>query len=503
MIRKTVIILTLFALILTVVGCSDNGETPSDAFLFVYDIELGVDQMRRIEVLSNMELDETLTFDIANQDAILIHEGYVYGITANTQSQVVVSQGTVSHQFTVFVTGDTLPMSHFDHAWFEDITVAPVQPLQGGNRPDFIMGADISSIDEVIRRGGRFYNQNGVQTSVFRLMRDAGINYARIRIWNDPVSPSGVPYGGGNNDLETTIRIGRMAKAHGMNILLVFHYSDFWADPGKQIIPKDWAHLTTAEAIANALHDFTYATMKAMEAGGAKVDMVQIGNEITPGLLTQGVHDYENMAEPSRFNLPASISGSVNNPNFITYLNAGLTAARLANPDVLTMIHIDRGANNSASRTFFNRLENNQVDYDIIGLSYYNFYHGSMSNFQNNMNDLATRYNKPIVVSETSYGFTSQPFANTAHILTSPSGGYPLTPQGQAEKIRDVINITANTPNQLGIGVFYWEPAWLPVAGAGWAGGGTPATWANQALFSFHGAALPSLDVFRLVRETP
>lgn len=502
MIRKVRLILLMMLVVGIVFGCAaDDDLPPNNAFLFVYDMQLGVDQSRRIDVVTNIELDDTLTYDIDNPEAILIHDGHVFGLRGGDQSTVTIRHGEISHQFHVSVTGDTLPLSHFEHAWFDDISVTPVTALQGESRPDFIMGADISSIDEVLRRGGKFYGRDGVQTSAFKLMTDAGINYVRIRIWNDPVSPEGVPYGGGNNDIETAIRIGSMAKAHGMKILLVFHYSDFWADPGKQIIPKDWAAMTTADEIATALHDFTYQTMRRMAEGGAIVDMVQIGNEITPGLLTQGVHDYGNIAEPSRFNLPAPISGSVSNPNFITYLNAGLDAARLANPEVLTMIHIDRGANNSASRTFFNRLQNNGVDYDIIGLSYYNFYHGSMSNFQSNMNDLATRYGKPIVVSETSYGFTSQPYANTAHILTSPSGGYSLTPQGQANKLRDVINITANTPEQLGIGVFYWEPAWLPVAGAGWAGGGTPATWANQALFSYQGAALPSLDVFWRVRE--
>ncbi|MDD4000664.1 MAG: glycosyl hydrolase 53 family protein, partial [Bacilli bacterium] len=153
--------------------------------------------------------------------------------------------------------------------------------------------------------------------------------------------------------------------------------------------------------------------------------------------------------------------------------------------------------NNKLGVDYFNRLLENEVDFDIIGLSYYIFYHGSFNNFKANIEDLAVRFGKKIVVAETSYAYTNAPTANAAHILTEPYYNYPLSVQGQADMIRDIIKATVEVPNALGLGIFYWEPAWLPVSNAGWAEVGSPGTWANQAVFSYEGIVLPSIEVFK------
>jgi arabinogalactan endo-1,4-beta-galactosidase len=476
-----------------ITACQKDG-LPKDAFIHIYDVSIAVDELKEINILTNLTHIEDIIFETTSSD-ILVDGHRIYGIRSGSTSIVSVKYKSLQTTFLVIVFPDDVNVSG---SLFDEIVIEPIQALS--NRDDFIMGVDISSISEVIKRGGKFYSSDGVRTSIYQLLKDHGVNYVRIRLWNDPVSPSGTPYGGGNNDLDVAKDIGHRAKLFGMKILLNFHYSDFWADPGKQIIPKAWANLTTALDIKNAIYDFTYHAMEEMEKVFAKVDMVQIGNEIAPGMLTQGTSDYEtiNTATPSRFNLPSAISGSTSYiNNLVMYLNAGLKAAKDSNPDVLTMIHIDRGGNNSFYRTFFDRLETHQVEYDIIGMSYYVFYHGSLANFKANIEDIAERYQKMIVVAETSYGFTNQNTANASHILTQSYFDYPLTPQGQADVIKDIIEIVAQVNEQRGLGIFYWEPAWLPIAGAGWSSISSPVTWANQALFSYQGIALPSLRLFK------
>lgn len=498
--RRVTLLLVMILLTTMLLACQnieDSTEHVDDGFIFVYDMLLNVDEIKEITVQTNISDVANVTFT-ALGSGVKIDGNRVYGIKAGTTTEVIAQYQSKQATFQVVIPAETVAVTG---SLFDDITIEPINELS--NRHDFVMGVDLSSIVEVMKRGGKFYDATGNRTSIYQLLMEQGVNYIRIRLWNDPVSPLGTPYGGGNNDIEVAKKIGHDAKLFGMKILLDFHYSDFWADPGKQIVPKAWANITTSEAMAAAIYAFTYDSMKAMEDAGAKVDMVQIGNEIAPGLLTQGTNNYEtlNSDNPNKFNLPSSINGSTGHiDNFIKYIKAGIAAAKAQNPNVLTMIHVDRGGNNSFYRTFYDRLATYNVDYDIIGMSYYVFYHGSLTNFTQNIMDIASRYGKPIIVAETSYGFTAQNVANASHILTTPYFNYPLTVQGQANVTRDIIEVVAKVPNQLGVGIFYWEPAWLPVAGAGWAGAGSPATWANQALFSYQGIMLPSLELFSKVR---
>lgn len=486
---KKVLLFMLMLMFYTMAAC--NGQI-GESFMHIYDLSVRVDEDKDITVHTNLDDVSRIEYEVLGEGALII-DGRAYGVVSGAVVPVKAKLGKLEAEFKIHVEKDEVEVKG---SLFEPIEIESIPALK--ERDDFIMGADISSIVEVLKRGGKFYDSEGRRTSIFKLLRDAGVNYIRIRLWNDPKAPDGTPYGGGNNDLEVAKRIGRLARAFGMKILLNFHYSDFWADPGKQIIPKAWASYTDSEQIKNALYEFTYQSLIAMEAAGAKADMVQIGNEITPGLITQGVSDYSDISDPKKYSLDADVSGSVKNlANYLKYINAGLAAAKAANEEILTMIHIDRGGNNSLAVEYFGRLISAGVDFDIIGLSYYVFYHGEFRHFEANIRDLAERFGKKVVVAETSYGFTNAPIANAAHILTEAYHGYPLNVEGQARMIRDVIKATVNLPNDLGLGIFYWEPAWLPVPNAGWAGAGTPGTWANQALFSYEGIALPSLDVFK------
>jgi arabinogalactan endo-1,4-beta-galactosidase len=264
-------------------------------------------------------------------------------------------------------------------------------------------------------------------------------------------------------------------KAQGMKLLIDFHYSDSWADPGKQVKPAAWNSLSFTQ-LRDALYNHTFDITSSLANQGTPADMVQIGNEINPGML-----------------LP---SGSTSNwANLATLLTAGANAAKAANASTRIMLHLAEGGNNSLFRWWFDNATSRGVPFDVIGASYYPYWHGPLSGLQANLNDMAARYNKDIVVVETAYGFTlaqddSEP--NIFNASLQQAGGFPASTQGQADALRAVINVVRNVPNRRGIGFFYWEPAWTARAGAGWdptnpnSGNG----WENQALFDYNDRAL-------------
>lgn len=376
----------------------------------------------------------------------------------------------------------------------QDINVLPVENLDD----DFIFGVDISMVLEVEKNGGKYYDEDGQERDVFEILKEHGVNYVRIRLWNQPYNEDGEDYGGGNNDIETDLELAKRAARVGMRILLDFHYSDFWADPSKQTIPRAWADLTEDE-VEDAFYQFTYDTIKRFEDEGVRPHMVQIGNEINNGFIwpiAPTVRGYGRIAK---------------------FIQLGIDAVHAVSPDIRTAIHLANGATESSLVYFFDEMIENNVDFDIIGLSYYSYWHGPMTQFEETLQALDERYDQDIAVLEYSYGFTDLPHENASNIYSSDneaSGGYKTSMQGQASYIRDVNNAVASIDS--GIGTFYWEPAWLPVAGAGWAtegartylaaqgddGGLGTVSWANQALFSYSGKVLPSMNVFNLMRTS-
>ncbi|MCL6603436.1 MAG: glycosyl hydrolase 53 family protein [Paenibacillus sp.] len=346
----------------------------------------------------------------------------------------------------------------------------------------FIKGADISSLQAVEDAGGKYYDL-GVEKDLLDILQDHGVNYVRLRIWNNPVDV------GGYNDKAHVVALAKRAKAKGMKLLLDFHYSDFWTDPGKQVKPAAWKDLSFNE-LQQAVYDYTADVLNTLEAENAYPDMVQVGNEINPGML-----------------LP---DGSNSNyDNLAALLKKGIGAVRDTTPqghEVKIMLHLAEGGDNGAFRSFFDAMRNRNVDYDVIGMSYYSYWHGPFNNLKNNLNDMAARYGKEVIVVETSYGHRlgdGDGFPDSFTQTEADEAGFPATVEGQTQLVTTVMNTVANVPNGKGVGVFYWEPAWIPVPKdaqgqyqAGWKNG-EGSSWNNQAMFDFEGNALASLDAFK------
>jgi arabinogalactan endo-1,4-beta-galactosidase len=369
---------------------------------------------------------------------------------------------------------------------------------------DFIKGMDISSLLSEEESGVVYYNEDGEQEDLLKILADSGVNYVRVRVWNDPYDADGNGYGGGNCDAATAAIIGARAAEYGIKLCVDFHYSDFWADPNKQMAPKAWEGLSVDEK-AEKLYEYTLESLHTIIDAGANVGMVQIGNEINYG-----------------------IAGEVPLESKLTLLKAGSKAVRETaaewNQDIQIAVHFTNIDNPDNILQIAGELQDGGLDYDIFGVSYYNYWHGSQENLTHVLSSVTETYGVKTCVMETSYMFTGDDGDNSSNSLSAADEveGYPCTVQGQANNVRDVM---ASTLAGGGIGVFYWEGAWVPVGsdsvtnqqlwetyGSGWASsyaaeydpddagqyyGGS--SWDNQAFFDFSGKKLASLDVFKYV----
>jgi arabinogalactan endo-1,4-beta-galactosidase len=309
---------------------------------------------------------------------------------------------------------------------------------------DFIMGVDISSYLSERNSGVKFYDFDGNElddAGFFDLLASGGSNYARIRVWNDPFDSKGNGYGGGNNDLNAAIKLGQLATNAGMKVLIDFHYSDFWADPGKQRAPKDWSDYTDDEK-ADAVYEYTKDAVQQLIDAGVDVGMVQIGNETNNGIC--GVTGSENMCK---------------------IFASGSKAVTDVDDSILVAIHY---ANVEKGRysTYAAYLDKYGVDYDVFASSYYPIWHGGTDYLTSELEKIADTYDKKVMVVETQYAYTMEDgdgHENTIHDgATGQTYTYDISRQGQADEMSAVINAVVNTGDN-GIGVFYWEPAWIPV----------------------------------------
>lgn len=360
-------------------------------------------------------------------------------------------------------------------------------------------GMDCSSLEEVEGCGGRFFDEGG-EKDCMRVLQEYGTNLIRLRLWNNPYSASGEPYGGGTNDFARTVRLAKRAVALGMDWLLDFHYSDFWTDPQKQYPPKAWRGMG-GEELEQAVYRYTKETLENLKGQNLLPHMVAVGNEITNGLLW-----------------PAGKKPEF--PEIARLVSAGVRAVREVSAETFVMIHLDNGGRNDLYREWFdNYFHNGGEDFDCIGLSYYPFWHGPLGGLQNNMNDIANRYGKALLVAETGMAFTLEDFLNEEERASAVGRGlavtpelanrvpFPMTPEGQADFLRELMKCIQAVPGGLGRGFIYWEPAWLPVQGTSWSGeagcayigetGWGSNEWANQALFDYQGSSLPALKVIR------
>ena len=385
---------------------------------------------------------------------------------------------------------------------------------------DFITGVDVSSYVAEKNSGVKYYDYNGNELSdqgFFDFLKSCGVNYVRIRVWNDPTDANGNSYGGGNCDLEVARKIGVWATNAGMKVLIDFHYSDFWADPGKQTAPKSMAGMSTDEK-AQAIEEFTKDSLESLIGSGVNVGMVQIGNETNNGVA--GEKSWENMAK---------------------IFSAGSRGVRAVAADkdmtILVAVHFTNPEKSSNYATYASNLDKYGVDYDVFASSYYPYWHGTLENLNSVLSNIANTYDKMVMVAETSYIHTWED--GDGHGNTEYEGksgdtySYDISVQGQANAVRAVINTVANTKN--GIGVFYWEPAWIPVQvydsaaenkdeilaqnkeiwetyGSGWASSYAGSydkdagTWYggsavdNEAWFDFTGHPLDSAMIYNYVR---
>jgi arabinogalactan endo-1,4-beta-galactosidase len=380
------------------------------------------------------------------------------------------------------------------------VTVAKVPGLAS----DFITGVDVSSVLSQEASGVVYRDSTGAPADLFDVLAESGVNYVRVRVWNNPYDSAGRGYGGGTVDVTRAVQIGQRATAAGMRVLVDFHYSDFWADPSKQKVPKAWASMTTAQR-ATAVKTYTTSSLQAFKNAGVDVGMVQIGNETNNAIA--GVSGWSGMAQ---------------------IFKAGSAAVRTVLPSALVAVHFTNPETSGRYATAAANLASYGVDYDVFASSYYPYWHGSLSNLTSVLSQVATTYGKKVMVAETSWAYTLTDGDGHPNTIASASvaSQYPISAQGQATAYRDVVQAVANV-GSAGIGVFYWEPAWTPVGapaqltqnklkwqtyGSGWAtsyagGYDTDAatyyggsSWDNQALFDGSGYPLASLKVFSYVR---
>ena len=371
---------------------------------------------------------------------------------------------------------------------------------------DFYRGMDASAVLALENSGVKYYNFDGEEQDVFMTLAQAGVNYIRLRVWNDPYDENGNGYGGGNNDVATAIALGQRATKYGMKVCIDFHYSDFWADPKKQFVPKAWEGMDIEEK-SDALYNFTLESLTQLLDAGVNVGMVQIGNEINNGM-----------------------SGETDVANVRKLLTAGSKAVREAaansGKEILVAVHYTNIDDMKKLDTLLTGLQVKEIDYDIVGLSFYPYWHGTIEDLKNAIIHIRDTYGKKVYVAENAYCYTAEDgdgSANSVEGTDDLAEGYSASVQGQANEVRDVCAAASEAGAE---GVFYWEGTWIPVGpadadnsalwekyGSGWASsyasGYDPkdagqyyggCSWDNQAMFDFTGHPLASLKVFKYLK---
>jgi arabinogalactan endo-1,4-beta-galactosidase len=316
---------------------------------------------------------------------------------------------------------------------------------------EYAIGADLSFLKQAEEHGAVFKDDNQAKPGL-QIFKDHGYNWIRLRLFHTPTQ---LP-----NDLKYTISLAKSAKAMGFQFLLDYHYSDTWADPGKQFIPKAWEAMSHAEMV-EALFQYTRDTIASLREAGVLPDMVQIGNEITNGMLWPDAKLPQNWDHFADF-IQAGI--------------AGVEAGKGNQPRPRIMIHIDKGGSWKATKAFFDKLNTYHVNYDVIGQSYYPWWHGSLNDLRENLIETAREYHKDIMVVEAAYNWTPGNYRNKP-------APFPESPEGQRQFLDEVNRVVQETPDGRGIGVFWWEPA-------------VEGNLRSRGFFDKDGNALPVISVF-------
>ena len=378
--------------------------------------------------------------------------------------------------------------------------ITPVSCSATVKQVPFILGVDVSELLSQESSGVIYYDWNGNAADALKVLADNGISHIRLRVWNDPFDQQDRGYGAGNINAERAAILSARAAKLGMKTLLDFHYSDFWADPSRQIAPKTWADMSPDQK-ETALAAYTKEALSTVLAAGGDVDMVQVGNETTTGMA--GEYD----------------------PDVMTRLiAAGCKAVRETAAEqriqIKTAVHLTDPQSYGGIALILRKLKAAGADYDAVALSYYPFWHGSLENLAFVMDSIRNDFGKEVFVAETSWPFTLSDGDGSGNVIGSDPGLYSVTPEGQAQAMEEVCRTVLNAG---GTGVYYWGGIWTPVGpdvnrnrilweteGSGWAtrfassydpehvgdsyGG---CAWDNQALFDFTSHPLPVLKTFR------
>ncbi len=365
---------------------------------------------------------------------------------------------------------------------------------------EWINGMDVSTLLMLERAGAVYRDEQGRPRELFALMSENGVNWVRLRLWVSPYDVENRSYGAGGCDIACAVALSKRARAAGMKTLLCLHYSDFWADPGKQHTPKAWRGLNIG-SLSATVEAYTASVLRLMQTAGVLPDMVQVGNEITAGLLW-----------------PLGKA-----PDFAAIARLTQAGARAVKQfDLPVLLHLDRGGDREGCVSWLERYflaARGARSIDAIGLSYYPYWHGDLNALSDTLHALGERFSLPVLVVETAYAHSSEDYAAREGL---PSNGrerlplgmtmdravsYPFTPSGQADYLRALLQTLHAAPSARGF--FWWEPAWLPLPGCGWAAKpalsylGLPedtplgSEWANQTLFDYDGNALPAWGELR------
>lgn len=436
--------------------------------------------------------------------ALCLSAGLIMGSLSGCGSQGSAATDTIAEP-AVSATVGTTDNTAFPLPEGPEESTIFVEPVDGIS-DDFYRGMDASAVLALENSGVKYYNFDGEEQDVFMTLAQAGVNYIRLRVWNDPYDESGNGYGGGNNDVATAIALGQRATKYGMKVCIDFHYSDFWADPKKQFVPKAWEGMDIEEK-SDALYNFTLESLTQLLDAGVDVGMVQIGNEINNGM-----------------------SGETDVANVRKLLTAGSKAVREAaansGKEILVAVHYTNIDDMKKLDTLLTGLQVKEIDYDIVGLSFYPYWHGTIEDLKNAIIHIRDTYGKKVYVAENAYCYTAEDgdgSANSVEGTDDLAEGYSASVQGQANEVRDVCAAASEAGAE---GVFYWEGTWIPVGpadadnsalwekyGSGWASsyasGYDPkdagqyyggCSWDNQAMFDFTGHPLASLNVFKYLK---
>ena len=473
---------------------------------------------------------DVASFDSYDSNALrILEDGGIMGLKAGRDPypvRVTTSNGN-EETFYVYVDGDVYTCDvEYDgvtykgetyadtEGWFESHNVGAISGLTS----DFFNGVDISSCYALYQHGSKFYNKDGYEQSLFSILKENHVNYVRLRLWVDPQSSDKVlDYGGGSTNLSSVLWMAKEAKLFGLKLLLDFHYSDFWAHPGQQILPKSWSDCTSKEALCARIKSYTSETLSAFEAAGCLPDMVQLGNEISSGIyLTKyrggesesvGTGD-KDLGKPSYLTSNSNYGyGTMNHAQYADYIKAASEGVDAVDSSIKKVLHFGKGSDSSvyAVNNFFAAMPSSYYDYAALSVYAYEYFSSSsaMTSFINGLS-----LSKPWFIAETAYPYTEKGFvylADTDESLTQfvshtkegvQSGflyDYPFTPAGQANFLHDFVS---DVYSKGGKGVFYWEPAWSVNKEVGWASTGSKNVQASMGLFSFQGKALGNLDIF-------